>query len=128
MMEKIYTIMVVISPIMMIWLVIINTYMIKTLLESTGIIFKRYPKHYAMPSPRIRKFFRLKKKEIPIFLLVRLYITVFYGILTLIMPLVMLLVGFIINETVALKILIASVVFLGFDRLLVMATMYFFEK
>ena len=128
MMEKIYTIMVVISSIMMIGLVIINTYMIKKLLESTGIIFKRYPKHYAMPSPWIRKTFRLKKKEIPIFLLVRLYITVFYGILTLIMPLVMLFVGFIINETVALKILLASMVFLGADRLLVMATMYFFEK
>ena len=54
-----------------------------TAFEDIKTKFSLYPKHYSMPPRWIRKFLRLKKKEMPKFLLYRLYGSIAVLLLTL---------------------------------------------
>ena len=50
--------------------------------------FRLFPKHYALPPRWVRKFFGLKKDEIPKYTLVRLYVALIFGIMVFISPFV----------------------------------------
>ena len=51
------------------------------MIEQIGTNSKLYPKHYCMPSPWMRKCFKLKKNELPNYLYYRLYVSIGFLIL-----------------------------------------------
>lgn len=53
----------------------------KRIIEQIGYHRKHYPKGYILPSRRIRKFFKLKKKEIPKWLYVELLMSIYFALL-----------------------------------------------
>lgn len=53
----------------------------KNVIERVGYHRKHYPKGYILPSRRIRKFFKLKKKEIPKWLYVELLMSIYFALL-----------------------------------------------
>lgn len=62
----------------------------KNKIEEIKTNFRFFPKHYALPPRWIRKRFKLKKEEIPKFLLCRLLGSALYFILSFIMPFIFL--------------------------------------
>ena len=61
-----------------------NSLTIRRIIERVGIRIKFYPAHYIMPSRKMRKIFKLDKKEIPKWMYFSLYLSFVYIILFLI--------------------------------------------
>lgn len=58
-----------------------NSLSIKRIIKRVGIRIKFYPAHYIMPSKKMRKIFKLEKKEIPKWMYFSLYLSFVYIIL-----------------------------------------------
>ena len=61
-----------------------NSLSIRRIIKRVGIRIKFYPAHYIMPSRKMRKIFKLDKKEIPKWMYFSLYLSFVYIILFLI--------------------------------------------
>ena len=61
-----------------------NSLSIRRIIKKVGIRIKFYPAHYIMPSRKMRKIFKLDKKEIPKWTYLSLYLSFVYIILFLV--------------------------------------------
>ena len=61
-----------------------NSLSIRRIIKRVGIRIKFYPAHYIMPSRKMRKIFKLDKKEIPKWTYLSLYLSFVYIILFLV--------------------------------------------
>ena len=61
-----------------------NSLSIRRIIKKVGIRIKFYPAHYIMPSRKMRKIFKLDKKEIPKWMYFSLYLSFVYIILFLV--------------------------------------------
>ncbi len=61
-----------------------NSLSIRRIIKKVGIRIKFYPAHYIMPIRKMRKIFKLDKKEIPKWMYFSLYLSFVYIILFLI--------------------------------------------
>ena len=61
-----------------------NSLSIRRIIKKIGIRIKFYPAHYIMPSRKMRKIFKLDKKEIPKWTYLSLYLSFVYIILFLV--------------------------------------------
>lgn len=53
----------------------------KRMIEDIGYHRKYYPKRYIMPNRKVRKLFKLKKKEIPKWLYAELLMSIYFALL-----------------------------------------------
>lgn len=56
--------------------------------ELRGNFLHLHEKHYAVPSPWIRKHFKLRKKAFPKYLYFRFFVAVFYEIMAIVAPVI----------------------------------------
>ena len=87
---------------------------------------KLFPKHYALPPRWIRKHFKLKKAEVPKFLLFRLYVSLACGILAFATPIIYLLSNF--NAIVGGVMAFAPIIYLFPDLVVFFVLSHIFKK
>ena len=95
-------------------------------IDDIKINFKLFSRHYSMPSRGLRKIFRLKKREIPKFLIFRLYVSLIFGILTPISSVIALILSF--NEDIISIIIIFPLGYMLLDLILFLVMYHIFRR